>query len=827
MARIKSRVVTARESPKALRATAPAVISNHSEQEMAPASTTSSSSATSSTCPHCKSKFSDLPPKDFQHHVASCTRTSTATDDDSSDSSLTPPPDSPSVANSHTITVDAKPMDGGLIPKVEPGTVNGLALHNVLTIREVDRPIRPYYNPDTQFEYYDKLDEREGSVATRRNSEEPEEQKSSQNGVSETASEEKAEVKIRHPFLKFTSMETFDDYLANPDEMSYEELYRRTDAVASVLVEYQKEWDCIEKEVNAHESYLKAEAKKAADAAKIAEEEKSKVEDRKSLDIYEAYRPQFRLSRSDWDKYLEELEAADPPNTDLIDRLRNLRLPNFLTALIKRQKAREPDTSIKLIDRPLMADRVTKEELALDKRKRGRLIDEITFDDMKHADVYGFNYSSQAHHVGNQPQPTLGGKTKGRGDANDEGRSRSQRSKYQQSYDADRSPTPESDSEELPAKRARKPRNLDAGIDYQQRTRTPVASRGGTPAVRTFPSGKRVGRPPAKSKLKDVQLAQSISPALDNGGEPRMLLPKEEEQLHDAAELLVKKTRRQSMGGESSQNTSRESTRYSSPSGSDRKKKRDSQNTDLETLIVESAPFHPLGDSSAPPAAPAPKSRKRKPKEEEIDESTLTEEAREALRKKRIKSAKLSESLRKRWEKGEMAGAMETRKATNAAKKAKKLQEKAAANGDTVLQPAPPVEAPRLPTPPPPAPPVQPVQPQPITPIETPIMKRKQSSSKKSSSKGKKPAPVPIVPPPRQLSTRARKPTRLAMNMDGVEDDEDDQEIEQQFKSEYDHFQALTSPGSPVVLGKRNRRSRVNLAEAMMNELDDEEEGYY
>lgn len=63
---------------------------------------------------------------------------------------------------------------------------------------------------------------------------------------------------------------------------------------------------------------------------------------------------------------------------------------------------------------------------------------------------------------------------------------------------------------------------------------------------------------------------------------------------------------------------------------------------------------------------------KRKLTAEDVvgDESELSPEQLEALQKKRAKSARLSESLRRRWERGEMAGSMETRKATNAAKKA-------------------------------------------------------------------------------------------------------------------------------------------------------------
>ncbi|KAF4621564.1 hypothetical protein G7Y89_g14521 [Cudoniella acicularis] len=306
-----------------------------------------------------------------------------------------------------------------------------------------------------------------------------------------------------------------------------------------------------------------------------------------------------------------------------------------------------------------------------------------------------------------------------------------------------------------------------------------------------------------------------------------MLAPKEEEQLHDAAELLVKQTRRtrtQSIGGDSSDATSAASSRPSTSSSNDhgpKRKNRGSQNTDPETLVVESAPLVQHAPI-LPPLAPAPKSRKRKPKEEEIDESLLNPEEAEALRKKRIKSAKLSESLRKRWEKGEMAGAMETRKATNAAKKAKKAAEQAAAAATArgmPLEPAPYAE--RNPTPPQP-PPYQPIQRQPTTPlaVETPISKRKQPLSKKSSSKGKKPAP--LFPPVRQPSTRTRKPARHGL-YDGSDDHD---EPDQQLQTEYEHFQALTSPGSPVVLGKRVRKSKIDLAAAMGDNGEDEDDYY-
>lgn len=788
------------------------------------------------------------------------TRPSTA-EEISSDSSLTPPPDSPSIhAAKHR-----KAVDEPNAPQINSGTVNG-SLANVVNAsdndvedEEEDSKPNPYIKDAV--EYYDKIDDREGSVITRRNSEEPEEPKTPTTANREGSAEEKPEPKTRHPFPKFTPFDDFGDYLVNAEDISYEELYDRASHVASVLVDYQKEWDNIDKEIYRHESLLKAQAKKAAEIAKAAEEEKSKVEDQIYLEIAQDYRDQLKFSRVDWEQYLDSF-GNDAKSVDTVERLRSLRLPNFLSSVHKRQKGREQEPN-KLVDRPLMAERITKEELAMDKRKRGRLIDQITFEDMKQADVYGFNYSSQPHHVGNQPQPTLNGKSKTKGDVSDEGRSRSQRNKAQKNYDPDKSASPETENEELPAKRARKPRmNLDMALESQHRGRN--ASRGGTPAVRTFPSGKRVGRPPTKSKLKDFEVPpESTDPALENGTGPRKLAPREEEQLQDAAASLVSKQKKMVVGRnreyfdaqpeEATYGETRETSRPSSSSSNEggRKRKRESRNIERDASVFDPSQMTPIlpsnmsvpqSGSATPVPGPAPKSRKRKAKEEEIDESLLTTEQLEALRKKRAKSAKLSESLRKRWEKGEMAGAMETRKATNAAKKAAKAGT-ATATGGTSEPPAivPPNHynpvaiaktiQPQPIAPADPAPEEAPAQP---APPVTSAPKRKQSilksqtspqSAEKATTKGKKRASA--LPPvnTRKASGRARKPSRLRM-MDEEESGEEGL-TRQTRMSEYDHFQALTSPGSEVVLGKRVRKNKIpNLAAAMEDDFDEGEDDY-
>jgi len=168
------------------------------------------------------------------------------------------------------------------------------------------------------------------------------------------------------------------------------------------------------------------------------------------------------------------------------------------------------------------------------------------------------------------------------------------------------------------------------------------------------------------------------------------------------------------------------------------------------------------------------------------------------------KSKKLSISTKARWASGGMAKAQETRRANLAIKKAAKEAAAAAAaaaaeaagpsSNLVAIQPAPPVPF-AAPAEPEPALPKQQKAPRPKTP------------------------PVEGVRPP---STRVKKPTRIAAGVDDIVDDFDD-EMDEDFPSEYDRFQALASASSPG-LGKRVRRPIVDLS-AMMGETSDED--YY
>lgn len=80
--------------------------------------------------------------------------------------------------------------------------------------------------------------------------------------------------------------------------------------------------------------------------------------------------------------------------------------------------------------------------------------------------------------------------------------------------------------------------------------------------------------------------------------------------------------------------------------------------------------------------------------------------------------------------------------------------------------------------------------------------------------------------PTRPASTRVRIPTRIAMGLDGVDEYDDDDALEDQFATEYESYQALTSPKGNMQLGKRKRRSLMDLS-AVMQSDDDEDEEYF
>jgi hypothetical protein len=211
----------------------------------------------------------------------------------------------------------------------------------------------------------------------------------------------------------------------------------------------------------------------------------------------------------------------------------------------------------------------------------------------------------------------------------------------------------------------------------------------------------------------------------------------------------------------------------------------------------------------------------------DIDEESLDPIAREALRKKRVKkekSRKLSENMKRRWADGGMVDAQETRKANNALKRAHK--ELTIANEAAGLPPPPPLVL--LGTTPnagqASAPAVE-SKPEPEIQVQTAADSTPAPAPVTSQKRRTKPRPKPILPQ-RPASTRTRKPTRAAMGLDGADDEEGDDgsETEQSYPSVYDHFQALTSPKMPILLGKRNRKPLHDLSQLMDSDSVEDEE---
>ncbi|CZR55496.1 uncharacterized protein PAC_05384 [Phialocephala subalpina] len=223
----------------------------------------------------------------------------------------------------------------------------------------------------------------------------------------------------------------------------------------------------------------------------------------------------------------------------------------------------------------------------------------------------------------------------------------------------------------------------------------------------------------------------------------------------------------------------------------------EAEDGDSEDAVIDVKPI-----PQKKPTRAAPKS-KAKGKGKAVVEAAPGPEAAEnngelsaAQLKAKQKSEKLSAATKKRWASGGMVGPMEKRKQTNDAKKAARAAAKASQDGNT------PQEAV-------------------IAGTSTAILPPKSTTTK--------PVPSPIITAPgsaesgTRTSGRKRKPTSRAMGMDGADDssDEEDQ-AKRQFRSEYDHFQALSSPGTPA-LGKRQRKSFINLTAAMGSESDGDE----
>jgi hypothetical protein len=366
-------------------------------------------------------------------------------------------------------------------------------------------------------------------------------------------------------FKKFTPITAFEDFLKDAENMPYEELYHRTSVISDVLLAYQNEYDDVGRKLTNYES-RKAYEKQIADEKKKAREDQKKLdekeailaEDRKLIMLQTVFDDKLKLRGDKWVAFVEKYEAMNGDKQDL-DRLKKLHEGAFAAALMKRQRAAEKEAQPKVAlvrgDLPPLSKR----DLEPHWKKRRIVQDRVAFDEKKQADVYVQKYNSKMS--GNQNLVDRNALDGGDDELNENGRPKRSTTK-RAFYDTEQSETPpDTEPENLPAKRARTKRIMDDGIASPGRPQTFFESIDGTP-VKLFPSGKRIGRPPGSktknpaskttqsSKLNTVQVASpSESEAEEVEAESNQiesraqeLEPAQEEQLHAAATSLVAQT---------------------------------------------------------------------------------------------------------------------------------------------------------------------------------------------------------------------------------------------------------------------------------------------
>ncbi|KAK6612447.1 hypothetical protein H4I96_01660 [Botrytis cinerea] len=845
---------------------------------------TSSSSFTSfSSTPY-------APIADFRSHVAACSRPSTAESVGTittSGSSLSPPPTS-----HENVYATAKYLSSKDGPRPDLHFDYNAAQEPAIAVAGADEEdfdaddhdlIQPYINPNSEFDYYDQV---EGHEEHDVDINDP-------------------DIGLKFKYPKLPPMEHFEKYLKNPSEMPYDELYKRAAIVSTtVLAAWQREFDAIDEEIYAYESQEKERLQMEKEAEK-AVEEADKLNEQLDRDGLAATAKRFAV----------ELKSKAPEWTDFINqydknnefRLR-LEKPNFNDKLSLerkrskklRQKELKESNKLKLLNEPLPEIKLTKEEIEAEKRKAGRLIDPTKWDDMKQAEVYGFEYSSHPKHVGAQPIPSASRK-RGLGEIDmSEGRSgRAQRMATRKMYDQS---TPEDESDGLPAKRQRKARVLDDAIGELSKTPR-KQSRSQTPIRRTFPSGKPIGRPPKSlSKLKDVQLASGEDePILENESIKdddisRHLLPAEQEQLQQSAELLVNQiadelpvepvVKKKHAGGRprkhplpvpapvavvdiinpAEQITTavsetpaaivppikprakvikpKKQPAKSAKSGGRVKKEANvepSAETEEENAILPTTEHDDDSDSDATEAINSRRNSSssqstissygnRPTNRSSTLEQTLTCEPRIATRNRAAasveKSTSIQESPRKLYE-GSLPKARKPR------------GKQATIEEDEEVEPS-----------------HEPIIKKEATPAANPIISPSSSRTKRkrtaevnsdaptaqSASPTKKARPLIIsassskikinkrakgplarILPPREPSTRARRAPKAIRNNDDADEDEEDEDELQMPATEYERYQALADPRSPITLGKRIRKSVIDLRTAM--EGGDDEDG--
>ncbi|KAH8596546.1 hypothetical protein B0O99DRAFT_740136 [Bisporella sp. PMI_857] len=605
--------------------------------------TSSTSKSTPPTCPNCQQRLPVMSITDFRDHVASCS--SNTANNATSSSSLSTPPISPPQPDDNSVPELVEDIEQESITVANPATpteqIEPEVVQEHVTIVESALPteetsqeasnifsdaIRPYVKD--AIDHYDEEEEpstkvdlpkiiseklEAGVSEAMRNpvgydeitNDDASEEKEGFDGAAETLSQGMSVALIKpsknklplNPKLAFPTLthpDVFETYLDDLEELTYEEVYERTARVSDCLATWQAEFDEAQQEIEDYETLVKVEKTRAEEEEKERIERLRLREDAAREKIARAFAVPLKLKGDKWSDWREQYELNNPDAVEIIKHLDNIHNPIFMAQVNKRLRIASAKESVPAYDNvPLPVYKPTKDEQMVEKKKMGRLMDPNKFDDMKQADVCGFEYSSHVKHIQAQP---LGDDTRRRvrevvqapnGEvqivASEAGtpsgrRTRAPRNTTKRAYGEVSLSAQESENEELPAKRARKPKVVDDSIESGKAAKEPKEPS-------RFPSGKRIGRPPAALKAKqniqdtpamkspamrtltvrspapESPAAKSLIGSLQDflyGGEvngngtnslnasrantPRELDSSQEAQLHDAAESLFNQT---------------------------------------------------------------------------------------------------------------------------------------------------------------------------------------------------------------------------------------------------------------------------------------------
>ncbi|CCU81424.1 hypothetical protein BGHDH14_bgh01801 [Blumeria hordei DH14] len=331
-------------------------------------------------------------------------------------------------------------------------------------------------------------------------------------------------------FKKLIPISTIEEYLSNPETMTYDGLYQRTEDIALLMATLQDEARKIDKKLHDFEAAKKSEQQIAAEEAKLEEEQMQKEKDAIFEVLLNKYGSFARSTVEEWinfhENFYENHVEENPKHRKILLLLRN---PQYISDYYKRsfakQKAELKAHTVKLANTidspPSKIEQKAMEES--DRKKRKPAIDSLIFDDRKMTDVYGLSYKAGDAFVGNQILKDRYENSKYvRNISNVDEKSRPKRARGKRgNYDTDQSdntPVASDTEESLPLKRTRTTRLTVDRMASRVSTKTRVPSRESTPSIapKVFASGKRIGRPPgSKSQVKLPSKLKSVVAASD------------------------------------------------------------------------------------------------------------------------------------------------------------------------------------------------------------------------------------------------------------------------------------------------------------------------